>query len=126
VEIPIDKNPAAPQWDLSMMELDLAVTPLARAAGCGWMRLRYRTPEENDFAPKRFARIPIKPDGRMRKLAIGTSFPLALLREGVVRMEFECAAPARVEIGKMAIIVSRREQHYLDLYNRQRRTEGRP
>jgi hypothetical protein len=126
VEIPIDKNPGTLAWDLSMTELDLAVVPLARSQGCGWMRLRYRTPQETDFAPRRMARIPIKADGRMRKLVIGTSYPLFLRGEGVVRMEFECVAPARVEIGKMAIIVSQRQRHYLDLLNRQRRAEGRP
>lgn len=126
VEIPIEKDPRTPPWNFSMMEIDLAVTPLAREAGCGWMRLRYRAPAEKDFPPERFARVPIRPDARMRKLTIGTSFRPLLDKEGLVRMEFECFAPARVEIGKMAVILSQRHRYYRDRNDQQRRAEGRP
>ena len=116
LEIAVTDAPKFHPWDYSMTTLELAVAPGAEHAGCGAMRLRYRKPDEARFAAGRVVRIPLEPDGRMRALTVGTTVPLAINHEGVLRIEFECAFPATLEMGTISIAAPRRAFVYHDRY----------
>ena len=123
VDIAIAKVPGTPPWDLSMLQLDLAIADVDKGGGCEAMTVRFRTADQKDFAPGRSVRI-FLPSGiaRQRRLTIGSTIPLGLDREGTVRLELECASPASAEIGTMAVIAPRREIFYRDRFlERERR-----
>jgi hypothetical protein len=113
-DVRVDRDPRTPPWDLSMLQLDLAIAPRGRDTPCQALRLEYAG---------RTARVPIRipEDGRMRRITLGTTIPLALDREGVLRLAFECASPATAEIGTMAVIAPRRELFYRDRYLERRK-----
>jgi Dolichyl-phosphate-mannose-protein mannosyltransferase len=117
IDIAIGKDPRAPLWDLSMLQIDLAIAGAAKGAGCTAMTVRFKPAGEERFAEGRSARIflPAEP-ARERRLTIGSTVPLALDRDGTVRLEFECASPATAEIGTMAVIAPRREVYYRDRF----------
>ena len=126
IDFSITKDPTTFRWDLTMLEMELSVSPLVKRGVCDRLRIRFRTPGEKDFAVRRPVRVPITSDGRMHKLVIGTSYPISLRGEGVVRLDFECSSPAAVEIGQVAVLSPLRQQYYWDLYQRQRQEEKRP
>ena len=123
VDIAIAKVPGTPPWDLSMLQLDLAIADVDKGGGCEAMTVRFRTADQKDFAPGRSVRIFLPPGiARQRRLTIGSTIPLGLDREGTVRLELECASPASAEIGTMAVIAPRREIFYRDRFlERERR-----
>ena len=127
VDIAIAKDPSTPPWDLSMLQLDLAITDVDKGGGCEAMTVRFRTADQRDFAPGRSVRIVLPAEIGSRRasgkrLTIGSTIPLVIDREGTVRLELECASPATAEIGTMAIIAPRREIFYRDRFlERERR-----
>ena len=127
IDIPIEKDPRTPVWDLSMLQVDLAITDIAKGGGCAAMTVRFRPTGEDRFADGRSVRIPLPaqsgpPSSRGQRITIGSTIPLALDRAGVVRLELECDSPATAEIGTMAVIAPRREIFYRDRYlERERR-----
>jgi hypothetical protein len=127
IDIPIAKSPGTPPWDLSMLQIDLAITDAGRGGGCRAVTVRFRPAEQQEFSPGRSVRIFLpaeigSPPSRGRRLTIGSTIPLALDGAGTVRLEFECASPATAEIGTMAVIAPRREIFYRDRFlERERR-----
>jgi hypothetical protein len=127
VDIPIHKSPGTPPWDLSMLQLDLAITDAGKAGGCRAMTVRFKPAGQEHFSADRKVRVFFpgeigSPPTRGRRLTIGSTIPLALDRGGTVRLEFECASPATAEIGTMAVIAPRREIFYRDRFlERERR-----
>ncbi len=109
-----------------MLEMELSVSPLVKRGVCDKLRIRFRTPGETDFAVRRLVRVPITSDGRMQKIVVGTSYPISLRGEGVVRLDFECTSPASVQLGQVAVLAPTRQQYYWALYQRQRQESKHP
>jgi hypothetical protein len=116
LEIPVAKVSAMPVWDLVLVAIDLAIVPKGHGPGCTMMRLRYRAATDETFDPDRVVRVPIDPDGKMHTVNIGATVPLKLDRSGVARLEFDCASPATLEVGTMAVIMPRRAPYFRDRY----------
>ena len=104
----------APQYagDYTAAIIGMKVTGLRGRPACNALRLRYREARQARFAPERTMRIPIRPDGQMRPVIAGTTHPLRLGPEGVLRLEFECAYPASLEMGTITVISPRRSVIY--------------
>ena len=100
--------------DITATILGLAIAPLPRTANCDWVRLRYRTSDQAAFDPWRTVRVPVYPDGVMRPIAVGTTAPMAMKSDGVMRIEFECDGPATLETGKVTVVSPRRARIYHD------------
>jgi len=118
LDIDIPKEPGTPPWDLSMVRLDLAVQPLA-PGHCDSMLVRYRHADEKDFAAWRVVRVRLERGTGPHVYTIGSTVPLGLDGAGVLRLEPECSARARV--GKVEVILPRRERYYSELYKSGRR-----
>jgi hypothetical protein len=116
LEVAVMDAPRLHPWDNSLITIALAVTPGDARGGCDALRLRYRKAEEAGYAEGRVVRVPITADGRMRALTIGTTVPLRLNHEGVLRIEFECPYPALVEMGTISIAAPRRAMYYRERY----------
>ena len=116
IDIAIDKDPRTPPWDLSMLQVDLAVSAAAKGRGCHAMTVRFRNAGDERFAAERNVRVLLAPGDRGRRITIGSTLPLALDRAGTVRLELDCASPASAEIGTMAVIAPRREIFYRDRF----------
>jgi hypothetical protein len=116
LEIPVTGAPKLHPWDNSMITIALAVTPGHLRGGCDALRLRYRAAGDPGYAEGRMVRVPLAADARMRRITIGTSVPLRLNHEGVLRVEFECPYPARLEMGTISIAAPRRALHYRERY----------
>ncbi len=123
IDIPITKDAHAPPWDLSMLQVDLALTGLAKGASCDAMTVRFRPASAQRFEEGRSVRIFLPASlERSRRITLGSTIPLALEGAGTVRLELQCASPATAEIGTMAVIAPRREIHYRDRFlERERR-----
>jgi len=127
IDIRVGKDPRTPPWDLSMLQVDLAIGDTGKGGGCEAMTVRFKPEGMQTFPEGRSARVLLPaqigpPPARGRRLTIGSTLPLALDRGGIVRLEFECATPATAEIGTMAVIAPRREIFYRDRYlERERR-----
>ena len=115
MELTVSGAPLFHPWDISMATFEIAVTPAAKTTGCQAMRLRYRKPEEERFAPEHVARVALRSDGRMHRITVGAA-PLAMNHEGLLRIEFECAFPATLEMGTISIAAPRRATYYRELY----------
>jgi hypothetical protein len=115
LELAVTNAPLFHPWDMSMATLEVAITPAPRTAGCQAMRLRYRKPDEARFAEEHVTRAALKADGQMRRITIG-AVPLAMNHEGVLRIEFECAFPATLEMGTISIAAPRRATYYRERY----------
>lgn len=121
IDIAVTKDPRSPPWDLSMLQLDLAIAKGAKGGACHAMTVRFRPSSLASFPPGRSVRIPLPGDSPGR-MTIGSTVPLALDGAGTVRLEFECDSPASAEIGTMAVIAPRREIFYRDRFlERERR-----
>ncbi|HEX7607665.1 MAG TPA: hypothetical protein VF348_13200, partial [Usitatibacter sp.] len=115
MELTVSEAPLFHPWDISMATFEIAITPAAKTTGCQAMRLRYRKPDEERFAPEHVTRVALNSDGRMRRITVGAA-PLAMNHEGVLRIEFECAFPATLEMGTISIAAPRRAIYYRELY----------
>lgn len=124
IEIPVDKDPATGPWQLSIVAIDLSLQPEGKGAGCTAMRLRYRPASEATFGEQRVTRVPLAPGAGRRTLVIGAAIPVRLSGTGVVRLEFDCASPATLEVGTMAVIDPRRAGYYRDLYRERQKRAG--
>jgi len=118
IDISIPKDPATPLWDLSMVQLDLAVH--SSPGRCEGMRLAFRRANEAAFQPYRVVRVALEAGEAVHRYTVGTTTPLALDGAGTLRIVLECTAVARVDIGTVAVLLPRRERYYSELY-RQRR-----
>jgi hypothetical protein len=125
IEIPVTNAPKFHPWDFSMTTLNLAIKPQARLSGCTALRLRYKKSADERYAEGRVVRIPVQADGRMHAITVGTTVPLAINHEGVLRIEFECAYPAALEMGTISIAAPRRAFHYRDRYLEQQKASAR-
>ncbi len=112
LEIPVYGTSGFFPGDYSAAIIGLAITPTGKQPGCESMRLRFRGLGDPGFAPARAVRIPVESDGKMRALVIGTTQPLHLNTDGVLRLEFECAYPVTLEMGKITLIAPRRALVY--------------
>lgn len=112
IEIPVRGTSGFFPGDYSAAIMGISITPLREQSGCEGMRLRFRGINETGFAPARTVRIPVESDGQMRALVIGTTQPLHLNTDGVLRLEFECAYPVALELGKITLIAPRRSIVY--------------
>jgi hypothetical protein len=124
IDIAVTKDPRTPVWDLSMLQLDLALRDVARGGGCRALTLRFKPAGAAGFAEGQRVRVLLPAETSSpapRRLTLGSTVPLALDREGTLRLEFECASPATAEIGTMAVIAPRREVFYRDRYLEQQR-----
>jgi hypothetical protein len=116
LEIAVTEAPKLHPWDNSMITIALGVTPGDARGGCEALRLRYRKAGEAGYGEGRTVRVPIASDGRMRRITIGTTVPLRLNHEGVLRIELECPYPALLEMGTISIAAPRRALHYRERY----------
>jgi hypothetical protein len=116
IDIAIGKRPGTPPWDLSLIALDLGLERMERGTSCNALRLRYRHPEDAEFADWRTTRVALEPAEGMKTRFIGTTVPLTLDREGTLRLELECNGPAVVRIGSLAVIKPLRHIHYRDRF----------
>jgi hypothetical protein len=116
IDIAIAKTPGTPPWDLSLLAIELDVQPAARHAACSALRLRYKYPEEDRFPDWRTVRVAIDPAAGKRTLTIGSTVPLALERDGTLRLEPECSGAATLAIGNLAVIKPLRHIYYRDRY----------
>ncbi len=126
IDIPVAKRAGTPPWDLSMLQVDLAIKDAGKGGGCDAVTVRFKTPDQQDFAQGRsvhvFLPLEIGPRRAPGRLTIGSTIPLNLDREGTLRLEFHCSTPATAEIGTMAVIAPRREIFYRDRFlERERR-----
>jgi hypothetical protein len=127
IDIRIAKSAGTPPWDLSMLQVDVAITDAEKGSGCAALTVRFKPAAMERFPEGRSVRVLLPaetgpPPSRGRRLTIGSTLPLALEGAGIVRFEFECASPATAEIGTMAVIAPRREIYYRDRYlERERR-----
>jgi hypothetical protein len=127
VDIRIGKDPRTPPWDLSMLQVDLAVRDAGKGGGCDAMTVRFKPAGMEKFPEGRSVRVllPAQIGSRSstgRRITLGSTLPLALDGAGIVRLEFDCASPATAEVGTMAVIAPRREIFYRDRYlERERR-----
>ncbi len=112
IEIPVSGTSGFFPGDYSAAIIGLAITPAGTQPGCEGMRLRFRGVSEPAFSPARTVRVPVESDGRMRALIVGTTQPLHLNTDGVLRLEFECAYPVTLEMGKITLIAPRRSIVY--------------
>jgi hypothetical protein len=119
IDIAIDKDPATPPWDLSMVQLDLDVEPSSRGR-CTAMLVRFRRAIEPGFAPWRVVRVPLEPGPGPHRYTVGSTAPLALDGAGTLRVQLECTAAATARIGTVAIILPRRERVFSELYKASR------
>ena len=115
IEFPVRDAPLFHPWDVFMVQVELAVEPAAHARDCDAMVMRYRK-ADGPYEPGRARRVAIRPDGEMHSLVVGAAAPLAINHEGVLRLEFDCAFPATVELGKIAIAAPRRAVYYREKY----------
>ena len=115
IELAVTGAPLFHPWDTSMATFEMTVTPAPRTAGCQAMRLRYRKPDEARFAEDHVTRAALRADGRMHRITIGGA-PLGMNHEGVLRIEFECAFPATLEMGTISIAAPRRATYYRERY----------
>ena len=127
IDIPVAKRPGTPPWDLSMLQVDLAIKDAGKGGGCDAMTVRFKTPDQQDFPAGRSVRVFLPAEIGPRpspgnRISIGSTIPLHLDREGTLRLEFHCSSPATAEIGTMAVIAPRREIFYRDRFlERERR-----
>jgi len=118
IEFPVRDAPRFHPWDVFMVQLELGFAPAAHARDCDAVAIRYRKPD-GAYEPGRVRRVTIPPDGRMHGFVVGAAAPLAINHEGVMRLEFDCAFPATVELGKIAIAAPRRAVYYREKYLRE-------
>jgi hypothetical protein len=111
LDIPVTLDPAHDQ-EITVTILGLAITPEPRTEGCERMHLRYRAASEPDFAGWREARVRVKADGAMHALVVGTTVPIQMRADGVLRLVFECNGPATVQTGKITVVSPRRPHVY--------------
>lgn len=115
IDIAITKDARSPPWDLSMLQLDLAVSAMKPGA-CSAMLVRFRKAAEGRFADERVVRVRLAPDGAMHRYTVGSTVPLALDGAGTLRIEPECNSAATVRVATVAVIAPRREVYYRDRY----------
>jgi hypothetical protein len=107
----------APRLDPSMITLatfDMALAPLDRDAACEAMRVGFRPLGQAAFDPAAWVRVLLESDGVGHTYPVGTTDPLHLVREGVLRLEFECPVATRLEIGTIRVNLSARGPYFYD------------
>ena len=114
LDIPVRDAPLFHPWDMVALSIDYALAPHERGAKCDAMTVRYAKVGE-DAAKAPWRRVPILADGQWRTIVIG-GVPLALNHEGTLRIEFDCAAPAALELGRLTIAAPRRATHYREQF----------
>jgi hypothetical protein len=115
IEIPVTGAPRVNPAAQLVLTLPLKLTP-ERHARCAAIRFGYRGLADAGYDPAHAVRIPVRADGREHAVTLGAYAPLALNREGVLRMEFECDGGATVEIGTMRILEPMRAAYYRQRY----------
>ena len=119
LDIPVSlKSPYA--GDYTATVLGIGITSSRGHPGCDAMRLRFRYIAEALFAPNRVVRVRLAPDVGLRAVIVGTTQPLHLNADGVLRLEFECSYPATLELGRITVIAPRRAFVYHDRWLEQR------
>jgi len=112
---PISREP----WDMTILELDLAFEPVA-GVRCETMVVRYRKGDKASFDPWRAIRVAVKQGDGMQRYDVGATVPLGLDRPGTIRIEPECSGTTRVAVGTAAVLLSRRERYYTELFKARR------
>jgi hypothetical protein len=115
IEIPITRAPGFNPFNHFMIEMDLGVEPKRRGARCPAMHVRYKGLDEPGYAEGRVARIPLRADGRVRRLDIGMAYPIFMDREGTLRLELECGSEAQVTIANLRVLAPNRAVVYRNL-----------
>ena len=118
VDLDIAPNAGGP-WDMTILELDLAFDPVARAR-CETMRVRYRKGGQAAFDAWRVIRVPIKAGETVQRYDIGATAPLGLDGPGTLRIEPECTGIVRMGIATAAVLLSKRERYYTELHKARR------
>jgi hypothetical protein len=114
LEVDVRDAPRFHPWMATLATFDMALSPIGRAPACTAMRLRFRPSGQPAFDPARWVRVLLEGDGAGRTYAAGTTNPLQLVREGVLRLEFECPVAARLEFGTMRVSASTRGLYFYD------------
>jgi len=99
----------------TLASIDMALAPAPGGAPCSALRARFRPSGSAAFDPDRSVRVLLQADGAGRTYTLGTTHPLELVREGVLRLEFECPVAARAEIGTIRVYASTRGLYFHDL-----------
>jgi 4-amino-4-deoxy-L-arabinose transferase-like glycosyltransferase len=98
--------------DFTATILGMAVTPIGRHPGCAAMRLRYREAAQAAYPAHRTVRVPLEADGTMRAVVVGTTYPLRLGPNGVLRIELECLYATALRMGRITVVATRRGAVY--------------
>jgi hypothetical protein len=117
VELPI-ALPADRPRDYTATRLRMGIAPQAAHRSCGAMTIRYRYDGEASFDGHPAVRIPLRADGRVRDVTVGTTQPLHVDRAGLMRLEFDCDGPATLRLESVEVHSPRRafvyRQKWLD------------
>jgi hypothetical protein len=114
IEIDVRDAPRFHAWMSTLATFDMALAPLGRDGACEAMHVRFRALDAARFDPEREVRVPLEADGVGHTYSVGTASPLQLVREGVLRLEFECPVAARLEIGTIRVNASTRGLYFHD------------
>jgi len=114
IDVEVRRTGGTPEWDLSMLQFDLAVKP-TRPGACSAVVLRFKPIRDAAFEPGRAVRVPLDLSPGTHRYTVGSTVPLAI-DSGTVRFEFDCRDAAYVSLGTVAVIKPKRELYYRDLY----------
>jgi hypothetical protein len=101
-------RPALP----TLATVDLAIKAGTGARGCHTMYVQFHASDEAKFDRDRGLRVPLDADGQTHTYVFGAVHPLGLVRDGVLRLELDCDATARVEPGLVRVLESARGPVY--------------
>ena len=114
LEFEVSDAPGFNPWMATLATFDMTLERIGRDAACDAMRVRFRALDEPAFDPARWMRVLLAGDGLRHTCAVGTTQPLRLVREGIVRLEFECPVAARLEMGTIRVNASTRGLYFHD------------
>ncbi|HZZ91646.1 MAG TPA: glycosyltransferase family 39 protein [Usitatibacter sp.] len=106
LEVDVRDAPGFRPWIVTLATLDMAVSRLSRGGRCRDLQVLFRGMDTPTFDRDRIVRVPLEADGTRHRVALGTTQPLGLTREGVLRLEFDCPVAATLEIGTMRVSAS--------------------
>jgi len=102
IEIDVRDAPRLDKFEVTLATLDMTLAPTANGA-CSVMRLRYRAKSDAGYASWRKIGVPVVSDAAMHRYVVGTSVPLHVAEEGVLRMDFDCTAETVLTLGAIEV-----------------------
>ena len=101
-------------WYATLASVELAISPTARGRPCTDMYVNFRGLDEPAFDSGKAVRVALDADGAGHDYRVGGNHPLRLVREGVLRLAFDCPVAAWLEIGTIRVSASSRGLVYYE------------